>query len=47
MKYGYGSALATFLVMVCLVFTVIINTVFNRLENKVSREENTRDEPCN
>ena len=36
MKYGYGSALASFLVIVCLVFTVIINIVFKRLENKVS-----------
>lgn len=36
MKYGYGSALASFLVILCLVFTVIINTVFKRLEKKVS-----------
>nr|WP_245252017.1 sugar ABC transporter permease [Paenibacillus sediminis] len=36
MKYGYGSALATFLVVICLVFTVMINFVFKRIENKVS-----------
>ncbi|MEK3785065.1 MULTISPECIES: carbohydrate ABC transporter permease [Paenibacillus] len=36
MKYGYGSALATFLVVFCLVFTIIINFVFKRIENKVS-----------
>lgn len=35
MKYGYGSAIATFLVVVCLVFTGVINTVFNRIERKV------------
>ena len=34
-KYGYGSALATFLVAFCLVFTVIINFVFNRIEKRV------------
>ncbi|MFC5652192.1 carbohydrate ABC transporter permease [Paenibacillus solisilvae] len=36
MKYGYGSALASFLVILCLIFTVIINSVFKRIENKVS-----------
>lgn len=35
-KYGYGSALVTFLVLICLVFTVVINFVFNKIENKVS-----------
>lgn len=35
MKYGYGSAIATFLVVVCLIFTGVINTVFNRIERKV------------
>ncbi|MGE6230413.1 carbohydrate ABC transporter permease [Paenibacillus chitinolyticus] len=35
-KYGYGSAIATFLVILCLAFTVLINVVFKRLENKVS-----------
>lgn len=35
LKYGYGSAIATFLVIVCLVFTGVINTVFNRIERKV------------
>lgn len=33
-KYGYGSAIATFLVVVCLVFTGFINTVFNKIERK-------------
>ncbi|WP_438496996.1 carbohydrate ABC transporter permease [Paenibacillus sp. IHBB 3054] len=33
-KYGYGSAIATFLVVVCLVFTGFINTVFNKIEQK-------------
>ncbi|MDO7906832.1 sugar ABC transporter permease [Paenibacillus sp. JX-17] len=36
LKYGYGSALATVLVVLCLVCTVFINFVFKRLENKVS-----------
>ncbi|RUT31845.1 sugar ABC transporter permease [Paenibacillus zeisoli] len=35
MKYGYGSAIATFLVIVCLIFTVIINLIFSRIEKKV------------
>lgn len=35
-KYGYGSALAITLVVICLTFTVLINTVFKRVENKVS-----------
>ncbi|CAH1212490.1 Diacetylchitobiose uptake system permease protein NgcF [Paenibacillus plantiphilus] len=34
MKYGYGSAIAAFLVMLCLVATVLVNLVFNRLERK-------------
>jgi ABC-type sugar transport systems, permease components len=34
MKYGYGSAIAAILVVVCLVATVIINYGFNRLERK-------------
>ncbi|MBB3110761.1 raffinose/stachyose/melibiose transport system permease protein [Paenibacillus phyllosphaerae] len=34
MKYGYGSAIATFLVALCLIATVVINFVFNRLERK-------------
>ncbi|MEK3904861.1 carbohydrate ABC transporter permease [Paenibacillus sp. FSL R7-0179] len=33
-KYGYGSAIATFLVVVCLIFTGIINMIFNRLERQ-------------
>ncbi|AEI45598.1 carbohydrate ABC transporter permease [Paenibacillus mucilaginosus] len=32
MKYGYGSALASFLVVLCLVATVIINFLFKKLE---------------
>ena len=35
-KYGYGSALAVVLVVICLLFTAFINLVFKRLENKVS-----------
>ncbi|ASA21707.1 carbohydrate ABC transporter permease [Paenibacillus donghaensis] len=35
-KYGYGSSIATFLVVLCLVFTVIINFLFNKLERKFS-----------
>lgn len=34
MKYGYGSAIAAILVVVCLVATVVINYGFNRLERK-------------
>lgn len=36
LKYGYGSAIATFLVAVCLLFTVVINFFFNKLENRYS-----------
>ncbi|PZD97626.1 sugar ABC transporter permease [Paenibacillus sambharensis] len=36
MKYGYGSAIAAFLVVICLCATVIINFLFNRLERKYS-----------
>ncbi|MFD0713276.1 carbohydrate ABC transporter permease [Paenibacillus sp. GCM10027626] len=36
MKYGYGSSIAAFLVAVCLIATVVINYVFNRLERKYS-----------
>ncbi|AFC33288.1 binding-protein-dependent transport systems inner membrane component [Paenibacillus mucilaginosus 3016] len=32
MKYGYGSALASFLVVLCLIATVIINFLFKKLE---------------
>ncbi|MFC0211702.1 carbohydrate ABC transporter permease [Paenibacillus chartarius] len=35
LKYGYGSALATVLVAVCLIATVIINEVFRRIENRL------------
>ncbi|MFB9326762.1 carbohydrate ABC transporter permease [Paenibacillus aurantiacus] len=34
MKYGYGSSIATFLVALCLLATVVINFIFNRLERK-------------
>ncbi|MEK8130361.1 sugar ABC transporter permease [Paenibacillus filicis] len=36
LKYGYGSAIAAFLVGICLVATLIINLIFNRLERKFS-----------
>ncbi|WP_411344278.1 carbohydrate ABC transporter permease [Paenibacillus sp. WLX1005] len=35
-KYGYGSAVATFLVVFCLIITVVINFIFNRIERKVT-----------
>ncbi|GGG73280.1 carbohydrate ABC transporter permease [Paenibacillus radicis (ex Gao et al. 2016)] len=34
MKYGYGSSIAAFLVVLCLVATFFINLLFNRLERK-------------
>jgi raffinose/stachyose/melibiose transport system permease protein len=34
MKYGYGSSIAAFLVVLCLTATVIINMLFSRLERK-------------
>ncbi|MFX3636505.1 MAG: carbohydrate ABC transporter permease [Candidatus Pristimantibacillus sp.] len=34
MKYGYGSAIAAFLVGMCLIATVVINFIFNRLERR-------------
>lgn len=33
-QYGYGSAIASFLVIMCLVFTVVINTVMDRIERR-------------
>jgi len=36
MKYGYGSAIASFLVVVCLAATVVINLLFNRLDKRYS-----------
>lgn len=36
MKYGYGSAIASFLVVVCLAATLIINVLFNRLDKRFS-----------
>lgn len=36
MKYGYGSAIASFLVVVCLAATVLINLLFNRLDKRFS-----------
>jgi raffinose/stachyose/melibiose transport system permease protein len=35
-KFGYGSAIATFLVAVCLIATVVINFLFTRLDKKYS-----------
>ncbi|THF84110.1 carbohydrate ABC transporter permease [Cohnella fermenti] len=35
-KYGYGSAVGTFLVAMCLIVTVLINFIFNRLEKRYS-----------
>jgi len=34
-KFGYGSAIAIILVIVCLVATVIINTAFAKLEKRI------------
>lgn len=34
MQYGYGSAIASFLVILCLVVTVVINGVMNRIERR-------------
>lgn len=34
MKYGYGSAIAAFLVGMCLIATVVINFIFNRVERR-------------
>ena len=36
MKYGYGSSIAAFLVILCLIATVIINYIFNALEKRFS-----------
>jgi len=36
LKYGYGSAMAAFLVAVCLVATLLINFLFNRLDKRFS-----------
>ncbi|OAB42298.1 carbohydrate ABC transporter permease [Paenibacillus glacialis] len=36
MKYGYGSSIASFLVVVCLIATIIINYIFNKLEKRFS-----------
>ncbi|WP_028545878.1 carbohydrate ABC transporter permease [Paenibacillus taiwanensis] len=36
MKYGYGSAIAVFLVLLCLISTLIINTLFRTLEKRQS-----------
>jgi raffinose/stachyose/melibiose transport system permease protein len=35
-KYGYGSALSTFLVVLCLLFTLIVNVLFKRAEDNAS-----------
>ncbi|TBL81853.1 carbohydrate ABC transporter permease [Paenibacillus thalictri] len=36
MKYGYGSAMAAFLVVECLAATLLLNKVFNKWEQKFS-----------
>ena len=36
MKYGYGSAIASFLVILCLAATVLINVVFRRVEQRLT-----------
>ena len=36
MKYGYGSAIASFLVVVCLAATLVINLLFSRLDKRYS-----------
>jgi raffinose/stachyose/melibiose transport system permease protein len=36
LKYGYGSAIACFLVIISVVATVIVNTVFNQVEKRYS-----------
>lgn len=36
MKYGYGSSIAAFLVVLCLIATLIINYIFNLLEKRFS-----------
>lgn len=36
LKYGYGSAIASFLVVLCLMATVLINFIFQRLERRYS-----------
>ncbi|TCZ73190.1 sugar ABC transporter permease [Paenibacillus albiflavus] len=35
-KYGYGSAISSFLVVECLVATVLLNALFRRSENQLS-----------
>jgi raffinose/stachyose/melibiose transport system permease protein len=34
MQYGYGSAIASFLVVLCLIVTVLINSVLNSVERR-------------
>ncbi|MEC0239513.1 sugar ABC transporter permease [Paenibacillus dokdonensis] len=36
MKYGYGSSIAAFLVILCLAATFLINLIFNKLEKRFS-----------
>ncbi|GIO31139.1 MULTISPECIES: carbohydrate ABC transporter permease [Paenibacillus] len=36
MKYGYGSSIAAFLVVLCLAATFLINLIFNKLEKRFS-----------
>lgn len=35
-KYGYGSAISSVLVVLCLVFMILINLIFKRAENSVA-----------
>jgi raffinose/stachyose/melibiose transport system permease protein len=35
-KFGYGSAIASFLVIMCLVATIIINGLFSKLDKRYS-----------
>ncbi|GGO09548.1 carbohydrate ABC transporter permease [Saccharibacillus kuerlensis] len=36
MKYGYGSAIANVLITICLITTVLINFLFNRVDKRYS-----------
>ncbi|MDO3410362.1 sugar ABC transporter permease [Saccharibacillus sp. CPCC 101409] len=36
MEYGYGSAIANMLILICLIATVLINLLFTRLEKRYS-----------
>lgn len=36
LKYGYGSAISSVLIVLCLVFTIFINLIFKRAENSAA-----------